>query len=57
MLDDFGNLTLIDPDPKEYKELAKSKVCGPTWAHPALADGKVYLRDEKELICIDLAGK
>ena len=31
MLDDFGNLTLIDPDPKEYKELAKSKVCGATW--------------------------
>ncbi len=31
MLDDFGNLTLIDPDPKEYKELAKSKVCRSTW--------------------------
>ena len=31
MLDDYGNLTLIDPDPKEYKELAKSKVCGATW--------------------------
>ncbi len=57
MLDDFGNLTLLEPNPKEYKELARSKVCGPTWAHPALADGKVYLRDEKELICIDLSGK
>jgi hypothetical protein len=29
-------------------------VCGPTWAHPALVDGMVYLRDEKELICIPL---
>jgi len=57
MLDDYGNLTLIDPDPKEYKELAKSKVCGATWAHPALADGRVYLRDEKELICVEVPTK
>ncbi len=57
MLDDFGNLTLIDPDPKEYKELAKSKVCGATWAHPALSDGRVYLRDDKELICVAVPTK
>ena len=57
MLDDFGNLSLIDPDPKEYKELAKSKVCGATSAHPALSDGRVYLRDEKELICVEVPTK
>jgi outer membrane protein assembly factor BamB len=55
MLQDNGNLVLLDPDPKEYKELARSKVCGPTWAHPMLVDGKLYLRDEKELFCIDLS--
>jgi hypothetical protein len=54
MLDDGGNLTLIEPNPEAFKELAKSKVCGPTWAHPALADGRVYLRDEKELMCVPL---
>ena len=54
MLDDNGYLTLFAADPKEFKQLAKSKVCGPTWAHPALVDGKVYLRDEKELICVPL---
>jgi outer membrane protein assembly factor BamB len=54
MLDDFGNLTLIEPNPEKYVELAKSKVCGKTWAHPALANGRVYLRDEKELICLEL---
>ena len=57
MLDDYGNLTLIDPDPKEYKELAKSQVCGATWAHPALSDGRVYLRDDKELICVQVPTK
>ena len=54
MLDDNGYLTLFESNPKEYKQLARSKVCGPTWAHPALVDGKVYLRDEKELICVPL---
>ncbi|HBI42624.1 MAG TPA: hypothetical protein DDY78_07160 [Planctomycetales bacterium] len=57
MLDDFGNLTLLDPDPKEYKELSRSKVCGATWAHPALSDGRVYLRDDKELICVEVSAK
>ena len=57
MLDDFGGLSLIDPDPKEYKELARTKVCGATWAHPALSDGRVYLRDDKELICVQLPVK
>jgi len=56
MLDDNGYLTLLAADPTGYKQLARSKVCGETWAHPALVDGKVYLRDEKELICVPLGG-
>jgi outer membrane protein assembly factor BamB len=55
MLDDGGNLVLLEPNPKEYRELARAKVCGPTWAHAALSNGKLYLRDEKELICLQLA--
>lgn len=54
MLDDHGGLTLFEPDPKEFKPLAKSTVCGKTWAHPALVDGRLYLRDEKELVCVEL---
>lgn len=54
MLDDNGYLTLLAADPNGYKELARSKVCGPTWAHPALVDGHLYLRDEKELLCLPL---
>jgi outer membrane protein assembly factor BamB len=57
MLDDFGNLILLEPNTKEYRELARSKVCGKTWAHPALSNGRLYLRDEKELICLRLASK
>jgi outer membrane protein assembly factor BamB len=54
MLDDRGKLTLIQPEPKEYRELATAKVCGQTWAHPALADGLLYLRDDKEILCIEM---
>jgi outer membrane protein assembly factor BamB len=55
LLDDAGGLALIDPDPKEYRELARSKICGETWAHPALSDGRLYVRDEKELICLQMS--
>ncbi len=55
LLEDTGELALLDPDPKEYRELCRSKVCGATWAHPALADGRLYLRDDKEVICLQAA--
>jgi outer membrane protein assembly factor BamB len=55
MLEEAGDLVLLDPDPKEYRELARAKVCGETWAHPALANGRLYVRDNKEIICLRLA--
>jgi len=49
------NLALIDPNPEGYRELARSnKVCRSTWAHPALSNGRLYLRDNTELICLQL---
>jgi len=55
-LSDFGDLLLLQPDPKQYKELARTKVTKKDgiWAHPALANGRVYLRDDKELICVEM---
>lgn len=57
LLEEAGNLVLMEPSPKEYKELARAKVCGKTWAHPALADGLLYLRDDKDVLCVQLGGK
>jgi outer membrane protein assembly factor BamB len=54
MLDDNGFLSLLEPDPKGYKELARSKVCGQTWAHPALVGDQLFLRDDNELVCLPL---
>jgi outer membrane protein assembly factor BamB len=54
MHSDDGALRLLAPNVTKYEELAKSKGCGPTWAHPAVADGKLYVRDAKEVICLEL---
>jgi outer membrane protein assembly factor BamB len=54
MLEEAGNLVLLDPDPKEYREVARSKICGETWAHPALANGRLYVRDAREIVCLGL---
>jgi outer membrane protein assembly factor BamB len=55
MLDDGGTLRLIRADPKEYRELCSAKVCGGTFAVPALANGRLFVRDDKEVICLVLA--
>ena len=52
MLDDAGNLVLLQPEAAGYKELCRAKACGPTWAHPALSDGRVFVRDDKELVAL-----
>ncbi len=54
LVEEPGDLVLIDPNRKEYRELARSKICGNTWAHPAVANGRLYVRDEKDLICVEL---
>jgi outer membrane protein assembly factor BamB len=54
MLEERGDLVLLDPDPQGYRELARSKVSGHTWAHPALAGGRLYVRDDQALICLEV---
>lgn len=52
-----GQLVLIAANPERYTELGRVQVCGKTWSHPALADGKLYVRDGRELQCLDLDTK
>ncbi len=52
--DDNGGLALVQPDAKEYRELCRSKIGGATWAHPALANGLLYIRNEREVICLQV---
>jgi outer membrane protein assembly factor BamB len=49
-----GELVLIAPNADKYTELGRLQVCGTTWSFPAYVDGKIYVRDTKQLRCIDL---
>jgi outer membrane protein assembly factor BamB len=53
-LNDSGLLTLLEVDGKGAKEVARAKVCGGTLVCPALSGGRLYVRDDKELICLQL---
>ncbi len=57
LLNDAGELILFKADPAAYSEISRIQACGKNWCHPAYADGKLLLRDAKNLICLDLMGK
>lgn len=55
VLDDAGNLKLIDATAGEYRELASARACEATLVAPALANGHVFARDGDTLRCLKLA--
>ncbi|HUS90300.1 MAG TPA: PQQ-binding-like beta-propeller repeat protein [Phycisphaerae bacterium] len=55
-----GSLHLLEPSPKGLKELAKVSglLGGPEiWAPLALSDGKLIIRDQSKMLCLDVTGK
>ena len=59
LLSTDGNkmLYLIEPDPSGFKPLASAELLdqGENWAPIALADGKLLIRDQKNLKCVAVA--
>ena len=51
-----GVLHLIEPSPDGYKELARAAILAANlnWSPMALTDGKLLLRGEKHLKCLDV---
>lgn len=50
-----GDLVRFDADPAKFTERGRAKVLdGTVRAAAALADGRVYVRDEKKLVCVKL---
>jgi outer membrane protein assembly factor BamB len=49
-----GILYLVEPDPTGYKELAKAKLLDTNecWGPLALIDGKLLIRDQKQMRCV-----
>lgn len=51
VVSDSGELFLLKANPNRYEELARMQVCGKTWNFPAFANGKLYVRDQREIAC------
>ena len=49
-----GELVVAAANRQEYEEWGRTKVMGPTRTAPALAGGLLYLRDNSEIVCLDV---
>lgn len=52
-----GQVALVEATPDGYKQKAAFKPVfqqGQSWAHPTIADGKLYLREQDRLMCYKL---
>jgi hypothetical protein len=56
-----GPVVLIEPSRKEYAERGRftqpERTDKPAWAHPVVANGKLYIRDQDTLFCYDVKAK
>ena len=55
VLSERGKLILVEANQNEYVKKGSVQVFkGKTWTAPTLSDGKLFLRNQKELVCLDL---
>lgn len=56
-----GTVLLIEPSPKQYLERGRfeqpDRRRQPAWAHPVIANGRLYIRDQDVLFCYDIEAK
>lgn len=56
-----GFIALVKADADEYKESGAFKIPhsgnAPSWAHPVITDGKLYLREGDHILCYDVKNK
>jgi outer membrane protein assembly factor BamB len=55
---DRGPLVLVEATPQSYKEIARCQVFGgQCWTMPVVSNGRIYARNTKEGVCLDVAGQ
>jgi outer membrane protein assembly factor BamB len=52
-----GELVVLRTNPEKYEELGRKEVLSSTRQAPALANGLLYLRDDREIVCLDVRGR
>ena len=51
-----GELVLLRANPQRHEETTRFQaIKGKTWNHPAIADGKIFVRNAVEMACFDLS--
>lgn len=58
VLGERGTLALVKIDSEKFEEISRTsfpEIHYPAWAAPVLSRGRVYLRSEDHLLCLDLA--
>jgi outer membrane protein assembly factor BamB len=63
LFSDEGDLIIARLTPKGYDEVDRAHVIDPTlfsrgrdvvWSHPAFANGCIYVRNDREIVCLSL---
>jgi hypothetical protein len=55
VLSDQGVLALVEATPEAYRELGRMQaMTGKSWTTPAIAGGRLFLRDQDEIVAYDL---
>ena len=58
IITDAGELVLVKATPDKHTEVAKfSALEGKTWNYPAIAGGRLLVRNQTQMACFDLSGK
>jgi outer membrane protein assembly factor BamB len=56
ILSEYGEVILVEANSERFRELGRLKVLegDKTWNNPALAGGLLYIRNHREMACVDL---
>jgi len=59
VMNDSGELTLLQANPSEYVQLAQATVIDghESWGPMAVASGRLIVRDAQQMLCLDISGK
>jgi hypothetical protein len=55
ILGERGTLALAEASPDEFNEISSFRLFdGKTWTVPTVAGGRLYARNDEEIVCLDL---
>jgi outer membrane protein assembly factor BamB len=58
VITDDGELVLVKATPDKHTEAARFPALeGKTWNYPAIADGRLLVRNQTQMACFDLSAK